>query len=602
MKLTLACYFPAETPSFIVVEIDPNDYYVQELRKALYEKLKMEGQDVQLRDLDLYRAEIPAEPEANLRERALQWLREQPLRARLPHPETLDRVFPAAPSDDSIHILIANPSTVDLYDTLNDPYAPYVRKVQKALGKVMDDLSTAPSPSEVVKNTQGVATFLNPDDGLVYVDRVPVAMFSPPLAKLQGLFDDLESKVEPSDTEVACAAEFLGEAIGFFYDEEERQDAIRQYVNILAGESGRWGVRLKSVGDIKPTASWWHAFRFPILLLELKNTVGVGGDAMLRAIVPRSQTLLLDFSADAVSKFKDLRGTCNFPVVLIGFTGNRIQVSAAVCAGAIYVSSWCTLDLSSGFHSSQNAVRLARVFKALSSCRPELQSYYDEVLPSPDISRSLKLSALYPNPTFISDDVKPPSLVYRQFMTRNGKPTSDIPRLGNSITAMYIATLGDTDQEVIVKFTARYNKEAHSLLANAGFAPKLHFCERIVGNLHMVVMDRVEGKTIFQLHVEQKGIPTGVARQVEEALSIIHEAGIVFGDLRETNIIYTRADGSAGGGVSLVDFDWADKDGEGRYPATLNMEGLWENSVSPYGIMRKAHDLWHLQRIKRLCA
>jgi hypothetical protein len=57
---------------------------------------------------------------------------------------------------------------------------------------------------------------------------------------------------------------------------------------------------------------------------------------------------------------------------------------------------------------------------------------------------------------------------------------------------MYTATLNDTNREVIVKFTARYNEEAR-LLAKARLAPRLHFCGRIVGELYMVIMDRVDG-------------------------------------------------------------------------------------------------------------
>ena len=37
---------------------------------------------------------------------------------------------------------------------------------------------------------------------------------------------------------------------------------------------------------------------------------------------------------------------------------------------------------------------------------------------------------------------------------------------------MYIAILGDTNKEVIVKFTARYNEVAHPLLADADHVPK----------------------------------------------------------------------------------------------------------------------------------
>ena len=53
--------------------------------------------------------------------------------------------------------------------------------------------------------------------------------------------------------------------------------------------------------------------------------------------------------------------------------------------------------------------------------------------------------------------------------------------------------------------------------------------------------------------------------------------------------------------VVLVDFDWLRKDGESRYPATLNPSSEWAEEVSPYGIMRKAHDIWQLDPLTALC-
>ena len=55
------------------------------------------------------------------------------------------------------------------------------------------------------------------------------------------------------------------------------------------------------------------------------------------------------------------------------------------------------------------------------------------------------------------------------------------------------------------------------------------------------------------------------------------------------------------GCVVLVDFDWAGKDGESRYPAMLNPSNMWAEEVSPYGIMHKAHDLWQLDQLIALC-
>ena len=92
---------------------------------------------------------------------------------------------------------------------------------------------------------------------------------------------------------------------------------------------------------------------------------------------------------------------------------------------------------------------------------------------------------------------------------------------------MYIATLDGTNKEVIVKFTARYNEKAHRILASAGFAPKLHFCGRVVGGLYMVVMDRVDGKSLRQIQMDKMSIPTLVLEHVRQAVHFLHEHNIV---------------------------------------------------------------------------
>ena len=186
-----------------------------------------------------------------------------------------------------------------------------------------------------------------------------------------------------------------------------------------------------------------------------------------------------------------------------------------------------TLDLSLGFHASDNIIRLARVFGALSRCLLDLHDYYDRVS---NLTPS-RLSCLYPNPTLVDRPKTLPAITYRRFLSRAGRPTSALVDLGNATTSMYIATLGDTNKEVIVKFTARYNEVAHRLLADADLAPELHFCERVIGDLYMVVMDRVDGTSVWQLQQDKKSVPAVVLNDINNALRILHANGIVFGDL-----------------------------------------------------------------------
>src|SRR6266576_7058754 len=131
----------------------------------------------------------------------------------------------------------------------------------------------------------------------------------------------------------------------------------------------------------------------------------------------------------------------------------------------------------------------------------------------------------------------------------------------------------------------------------AELAPRLHFCDRVIGDLYMVVMERVDGKSIWQLQEERMPLPAIISEEVGKAVRLLHENNIVFGDLRDPNILYNESEGR----VVLVDFDWAGRGGESRYPATLNPSNAWEEEVSPYSIMRKAHDLWQVQRLVALC-
>ena len=289
-------------------------------------------------------------------------------------------------------------------------------------------------------------------------------------------------------------------------------------------------------------------------------------------------------------QYKSFREFCNFPTVLLGVAENRIDISIAVCIGDIHVTKLLTLDATSGFLASDNIVRLARVFVALSSCRKDLTRYYDEI----EQRKGPKLSSLFPRPTPADPSDSLPALTYKQFLSRAGEPASALVGLGNTNTAMYIATLDGTEKEVIVKFTARYNEKAHHILADAGFAPKLHFCGRVVGGLYMVVMDRVDAKSLWQLQTGKTPIPTIVLEHVRQAVYLLHQHNIVFGDLRDPNILY---DASKNGAV-LVDFDWPGEDGVSRYPPTLNLTNQWPEEVVPYGIMHKAHDLWQLKRIE----
>jgi RIO-like serine/threonine protein kinase len=91
----------------------------------------------------------------------------------------------------------------------------------------------------------------------------------------------------------------------------------------------------------------------------------------------------------------------------------------------------------------------------------------------------------------------------------------------------------------------------------------------------MVVMDRVDGKSIWQLQEDKIPVPAIVSTRVERRSTSPSRNNIVFGDLRDPNILYDTSEAR----VVLVDFDWAGKDGESRYPAMLNPSNAWAEDV-----------------------
>lgn len=85
----------------------------------------------------------------------------------------------------------------------------------------------------------------------------------------------------------------------------------------------------------------------------------------------------------------------------------------------------------------------------------------------------------------------------------------------------------------------------------------------------------------------QEPWPGNAREQVEGAIRKLHENRFVFGDLRAPNVLFSK------GKVFLIDFDWAGKIGEARYPRGLSSHVDWPASAAD--LERKpietAHDL-----------
>jgi hypothetical protein len=205
-------------------------------------------------------------------------------------------------------------SVLELVEGLGDPDDAYKRKVKKGAHHIdisyvlplfipmliaLDDrlkrFPPAPSPSDLVHSSHKLADLLGGEMPSIHLGRpggVPVAIFNPALASLQRCLDNLE-EVQVSRSEVERAAKYLRCAVAFYEDEAHRQNAIKELVDESIGEKGEWGYNLSWADNIKPDGSWWYD-SFLLLVLELKNTLGLSGDALLQAVFDYSKIVSRD--------------------------------------------------------------------------------------------------------------------------------------------------------------------------------------------------------------------------------------------------------------------------------------------------------------------
>ncbi|KAJ3510166.1 hypothetical protein NLJ89_g4834 [Agrocybe chaxingu] len=169
-----------------------------------------------------------------------------------------------------------------------------------------------------------------------------------------------------------------------------------------------------------------------------------------------------------------------------------------------------------------------------------------------------------------------PSDVYLDFQIEHDQRS-------NPSRLIYIAT--SQGQEIVIKFTRSYCARLHAFCAELGHAPNLLACERLPGGWFGVAMAYIP----FARHLSDcRADNTERLRwgnQAREVMTRFHEAGLVHGDLRDSNII---VDGE--GRLLLLDFDWGGSDGEVTYPTWSLNPQLLEGRTHHDFIIRKEDD------------
>src|ERR1044072_821872 len=142
---------------------------------------------------------------------------------------------------------------------------------------------------------------------------------------------------------------------------------------------------------------------------------------------------------------------------------------------------------------------------------------------------------------------------------------------------LWMAEMKKDKQQIVVKYTYRYNKEAHELCYNIGKVPKLLYIRKTCG-FYYVVMEYIDDKKLDDCDVEHS-VYEKIIKDIKEAVKLLHSNDIIFTDLHDTNILVIQDENDEYHGM-LVDFDWTDLNNVDSYPSLMNPDIKWPNGAN----------------------
>jgi serine/threonine protein kinase len=246
-----------------------------------------------------------------------------------------------------------------------------------------------------------------------------------------------------------------------------------------------------------------------------------------------------------------------------------LSISAAAFGRQITVDPLVTLNLASQMTEIPSFIP---IFAALRLAITELQAYYSQI-PFENVLQDQRRF-----PYFCAFGTK--HLSYQYGLVQGDD------------CLVFHAILEPDNQQVVVKFAKQYGEEAHRVCALLGIAPALYHHEILPGDWTVVVMEYVSGgfKELWDCpHAERKGLRPAI----ESAVSKMHNAGYVHGDLHRANVLCNINEKI----VKFIDWDWAGKPGEAKYPLTINRGVPRHGTVRPLGPVLVEHDIASVESV-----
>ena len=340
---------------------------------------------------------------------------------------------------------------------------------------------------------------------------------------------------------------------------------------------------------------------FLCLLKEDKNEFGDGHSdpstqAGLSAARSWVQHKVRDFyflfirkAHSSIPQYDAFRKGTGCPTFLVANAGPWLAVLGFAFTDCVIVQRltdfmWVGIDSAK---SRSHVNRVARTFYALRTSVDKLKFYYD----------NHTIDSARPAPT-------------RYFPSITTYPAKDgcvqfkyLGYLENGFDCVTLRaqTYTEPAQDIVVKFVERYSERAHRTLAEAGLAPQLLYhgplnfdsSQPSYDSLYMVVMEYIDGHTLVSAKSKMdKDMIKAVQLRLKDALKLLHDKDLVFGDLRPPNVMITKESE-----VKLIDFDWAGEAEQVEYPHMLSSAVPWPKGVQTLDPIKKEHDLEMLAKL-----
>ncbi len=402
----------------------------------------------------------------------------------------------------------------------------------------------------------------------------PLEIATIPLVLLHEAFGIFKDRClqRPSKAAIACLNELAPTVCVWYRGEMQRRDAV---INVLRKHLCLVFHVEKVLATEYITNGNLTVAIMPASVRECKNE---DGNLLNQATLYYSN--FLKYAFDCPENFYNFN-TC-FPCILLVDMGMSALSSTShllmIYSGsyfAFYGALWDgdrvrvesltpSFDLATHWRESKTRKAIASSFDALILAVENIQAHYNKIeaeahvnpAPKPYNCR-LQKACNFP---FMTSYVKGGQEISFTYVER-----LDEDKL------LFSAFVNDNRQaNYIVKFTQQYSEAAHLCLASYNSAPTLRHCIQISAEWIAVVMDRSRYKTLYGLSL-LKDQQEKVQQTVEKTLQVLHDAGFVHGDLRDTNILIDLESlDSDDVRIHFVDFDWAGRIGEAEYPDDIN--------------------------------